>query len=898
MVPDCPTLEALAQSFQRAAQTFAASITSDDLAALRAARLRVCSELGARSAAELEQSGPILHDLFAQRRAVGLTSFQRTPEDDEAFARHLAAAHGGSIGHLFAALLLSWHACEVGEIDATIALPPGLRPIWATLAFEMPDLMANDADADVLAAFLTALCQKLYGIIRGPRAAADDLIDAFMSGTAFLQCYFSETNLRPLMHARAGILEDLSARIGVGVDQCLPRVPLRDRMRIGFVTMGPTDSPEGAYLSAHMKHLDRTRCEVLLFSATARSGILGQACASACDRVVDLPEQVDAAIAQIRSFDLDIAVVVNNVTASVHVATILAAHRLARIQISNLASPVTTGLRNVDFMLTGQFNEPEDAANHYTERLIYLPGSTNCYDLAPLAGGESTPVSRAAHGIPADAVLFYSSATFYKLRPRVLSAWVEILRRVPNSYLMLMPFGSKWGGMHPAAALSDMLRQRCAQAGISPGRIVVAPAVPTMADLQATMRLADVFLDTFPFSAATSMYDALCAGLPYVARTGLYSRGLHSAAILEEAGLFDWIATSDDDYIARAATLGMSPARRAAAKARMQALLAEGPPITDLAAFGAKLTVGLEALREDWNARVTQTRALPLHVIADRIAALSLKAAARLGFWGDLDMMQVIVAGYLRAGGPGTLLDVGACMGTMSAPLLQEGWRAVMFEPDPRCHEQIARLTAAFPEHARLEKSAVSTDGRKSVTFHLANTPGLSGLSQSPFQGDAATIEVPAIALSAYVAREGLQDVGFIKIDAEGHDLAILDSLDFTTLQPRLVMVEFGEHFSGQRRSDVTAAIARMNALGYGACVVCLRPANAFAEQDWRTQLYAITVDALPATDAGTQLMGNILFFPRHDAVFLPSLLAWLETLARDAQEPITAYGADANEMW
>ena len=62
--------------------------------------------------------------------------------------------------------------------------------------------------------------------------------------------------------------------------------------------------------------------------------------------------------------------------------------------------------------------------------------------------------------------------------------------------------------------------------------------------------------------------------------------------------------------------------------------------------------------------------------------------------------------------------------------------------------------------------------------------------------------------------------------------------------------------------------------------------------------MYAITVDALPATDAGTQLMGNILFFPRHDTVFLPSLLAWLETLAHDAQEPITAYGTDDTEMW
>lgn len=799
------SLDMLAQAFHSAADKFAASLLFDDLSALRAARLRVCAELSLRSAAEMEALAPVLKELFAKRRAIGLTSFPRTPTEEDAFRGHLAAS--GALGPLAAALFLSWHACEVGRIETAIAMPPPLRAIWAVLALELPGLMANDADADVLSAFLAELCPRIQGIIRGPVTAFDDLVDAFVSSAAFLQCYFSETNLRPLMSARAGILEDLSPQFGVGIDQCLPLVPLRDRLRIGFVCMGPVDNAEGTYLAAHMKHLDRTRFEVLLFSETARSGVLGDACASYCDRVVDLPEQVDAAISQIRACDLDIAILVNNVTAVVHVATILAAHRLARIQVSNLASPVTTGFRNVDFMLTGRFNEPEDAADHYTERLLYLPGASNCYDLAPLVGGQSAPVSRADHQIPADAVLFCSSATFYKLRPRVLTVWIEILRRVPNSYLLLMPFGSQWNGMYPAAALADMVRERCAHVGIAPARIVIAPAVPTVADLQAVMKLADVFLDSFPFSAATSMYDPLCAGLPYVARSGLYSRGLHSAAILEEAGLFDWISTSDEDYIARATTLGLNTARRAAAKARMEALRAEGPPMTDTAAFGAKLSAAIEVLRDDWNARAARIRALAPPEMKERIGVLAKKAAARLGPWGDLEMVQTLVAPYLRASGPGTMLDVGARTGAMSIPLLREGWRSVMFEPDPRCHSEMDRLAAAFPGRARHEKAAVSPIDGETFTFHLANAPGLSGFSPSPLAASAASVNVPTVNLSAYAAREGLQDIHFIKIGAEGHDLAILERLDIAAMRPRLVMAEFGEHFTGQSRAHVMAAM-------------------------------------------------------------------------------------------
>src|SRR5262249_34617446 len=154
-------------------------------------------------------------------------------------------------------------------------------------------------------------------------------------------------------------------------------------------------------------------------------------------------------------------------------------------------------------------------------------------------------------------------------------------------------------------------------------------------------------------------------------------------------------------------------------------------------------------------------------------------------------------------GGSRRSIDVGACVGAMSRPFLAEGWQVVMFEPDQRCHPTLAALAEAHPGQVRIEAAAVTADHDGSVTFHIAGAPGRSGMSHSPFAADLATVDVPARALAPYIARQGLFDVDFVKIDSEGHDLAILDGLDFGRIAPRLIMVEFGDQFSGQDRTAI-----------------------------------------------------------------------------------------------
>ena len=64
---------------------------------------------------------------------------------------------------------------------------------------------------------------------------------------------------------------------------------------------------------------------------------------------------------------------------------------------------------------------------------------------------------------------------------------------------------------HPAARAN--LRREAVARGINPDRIVFAGNLPFEAHLD-RLRLADLFLDTFPYNAHTTASDALRMGLP------------------------------------------------------------------------------------------------------------------------------------------------------------------------------------------------------------------------------------------------------------------------------------------------------------------------------------------------------------------------------------------------
>ena len=87
---------------------------------------------------------------------------------------------------------------------------------------------------------------------------------------------------------------------------------------------------------------------------------------------------------------------------------------------------------------------------------------------------------------------------------------MRILAQVPRSVLWLLQ-------SNPQATAN--LRKEAARRGIAPERLIFAKQLP-LAEHLTRESMADLFLDTFPYTAHTTASDALWAGLPVLTRMG------------------------------------------------------------------------------------------------------------------------------------------------------------------------------------------------------------------------------------------------------------------------------------------------------------------------------------------------------------------------------------------
>ena len=107
----------------------------------------------------------------------------------------------------------------------------------------------------------------------------------------------------------------------------------------------------------------------------------------------------------------------------------LAFARLAPVQCVTWGHPLTTGLDTIDWFLSGESLETEEADAHYTERLVRLRGLPTYYRKPQVAGPAK---SRAELGLPESGSLYACPQTLFKFHPefdRLLAAILQTDRR-------------------------------------------------------------------------------------------------------------------------------------------------------------------------------------------------------------------------------------------------------------------------------------------------------------------------------------------------------------------------------------------------------------------------------------------------------------------------------------
>ncbi|NET50440.1 MAG: hypothetical protein F6K09_17435, partial [Merismopedia sp. SIO2A8] len=102
-------------------------------------------------------------------------------------------------------------------------------------------------------------------------------------------------------------------------------------------------------------------------------------------------------------------------------------------------------------------------------------------------------------------------------------------------------------------------------------------------------QMADIYLDSTPFSGTTSLIEPLEVGLPIVSYQGQYFRSAMGAAILKSLDLHDLVGASFEEYIQKAIALGTNEQFRAQIKHQVRVAMSQKPTVLDSRIYAAQI---------------------------------------------------------------------------------------------------------------------------------------------------------------------------------------------------------------------------------------------------------------------------------------------------------------------
>lgn len=241
----------------------------------------------------------------------------------------------------------------------------------------------------------------------------------------------------------------------------------------------------------------------------------------------------------------------------------LASLKLAPIQCAGWGHPLTSGVGNIDCLFVSDTFEPEDAANHYSEPIVKLPGMGSFYD-----PDIPEPIEQnfESDGIKNDSVKFLCLQTLHKYLPHHDEIFVRIAKKVPKAQFV---FGRKNSPL--ASKLQKRLRKAFKNQGLdSSDHIVFLPEM-NLSTYLGLCKQAHLFLDTPVNSGLLSSIEALETGIVPVTLSGDYMRSRQTAELLKMLDVEDTIANDIEEYIEIAIDLANNEEKRKAISAKILA---------------------------------------------------------------------------------------------------------------------------------------------------------------------------------------------------------------------------------------------------------------------------------------------------------------------------------------
>jgi predicted O-linked N-acetylglucosamine transferase (SPINDLY family) len=376
-------------------------------------------------------------------------------------------------------------------------------------------------------------------------------------------------------------------------EQRLPP-PVVDRdperqLRVGLLSSDLHAHAVARNLAPLFDHRDRTATALFCYAEVAAPDQLTAIARSRSDGWRSTVGLNDRAVAEmIRHDAIDILVI--TAARFDRNRPLVACYRPAPVQVS-LFDAATSGLGEMDYIVTDPVLSPPGISERFTERCAHLPRLLN------FPKPESLPIG----GLPAQArgkITFGSFNNPAKFNFATIALWSKVMEAVPQSTLTL-----KYLGRYRDPALCARLRGAFGATGVDPRRIdFLTPIDYGAAAHLGAYGAIDIGLDPAPFTGVNTSFEALWMGVPVVTLAGDTMMSRMAAGVVTVAGLDELVATSPNDYVTRAVALARDLPRLASLRASLRDRI-ERSPLCDSPGFARSLDTLWRTLWRDWCSR-------------------------------------------------------------------------------------------------------------------------------------------------------------------------------------------------------------------------------------------------------------------------------------------------------
>jgi len=302
-------------------------------------------------------------------------------------------------------------------------------------------------------------------------------------------------------------------------------------LKLGFICGEIRNHPTFHLMKNFFKELNNELFSITLFSYNHENNEKDYIASSL--RFIDITKMNKKEANEcIKAYDIDVLI---------DLTTIISQNRqniidknCAKVIISYLAFPGTTGNSLYDYIITDTIVTPETQQRFYQEKFLPLPLT---YQVNDGSLNINLEADRASHDLPPKGMILGSLNQSFKLDPVMFDIWVEILQNHEATYLWLLDEGEDM-----KKNILSYLDNR-----IDKERIIFAERVDRQTHLS-RIRNIDIALDTRIYNGHTTSIEMIQSGIPLITLEGNHFASRVSSSLLHALGVQELITKNIDDY--------------------------------------------------------------------------------------------------------------------------------------------------------------------------------------------------------------------------------------------------------------------------------------------------------------------------------------------------------------